>query len=173
MVSKKIDFEDRDKVKEIYIDSFPPCERVELEQLWKGVFKDFKMFAFYEHGSLLGIAHLCDTMDFVHLNYLAVVKEKRGQGIGSAILSWIKKKFSNKPIAVDVENVDKNAANAEQRIKRLRFYKKNGFNIGKYKFVWNGVKMFYLAFGDVDGKTFMDYIQIIFPTIKNIELIDN
>ena len=58
--------------------------------------------------------------------YLAVNGEERGKGYGSQILDILKSAYVDKAIVLNIEPIDENAPNAEQRKSRLRFYNRNG-----------------------------------------------
>lgn len=164
---KLIELEDNTKaVRRIYKTSFPRKERVAFKDLFAGVFKDFLLYGFYYEQNLLAFVHLNETEEFVYLNYLAVGKKFRSRGIGSYIINWVKVNY-NKPIVADVENLDDNAKNKDQRVSRLKFYYKNGFFDGKTDFLWEGYEMYYINTAEISDKSFMKYIKICFPTIKN------
>lgn len=156
-------------IKNLYEDSFPKEELVDFYSLFSGVFKDFELYGLYKDNTLVGMAHFFNNKNFVHLNYLAIDKACRSEGYGSYILSLLKEKFNNKTIVVDIEELDDNAINQENRIRRKKFYYKNGFKDGEYCFMWGDVFMTYMNTESLNSKEFMDYIQIIFPTIKDIK----
>lgn len=156
-------------VKQVYEESFPANEKLDFENLFSGVFKDFVLYGFYLCENLVGFVHLANKEEFVHLNYLAVSKKYRSCGIGSYIIRWVKNQFNNKSLVADVENLDSNAENNEQRIKRLKFYYKNGFRDGITEFDWEGTKMYYIHTNDISDDEFMKYIKVCFPTIKNLK----
>lgn len=169
MEAKKITYKEANaKLIKLYKTSFPKRERVKFKDLFRGRFQDFDFFTFYENNELIGLLHLYDGKDFVHLNYLAVNPKCRCKGYGSQIMSWAKDRFANKPIVLDVEMEDENSDNNEQRIRRIKFYKKNGFQTGKYGFSWEGMEMHYMYMGNLPHEQFMEYIQVIFPTIINV-----
>lgn len=156
-------------IKQLYENSFPKEEQVDFFGLFSGVFKDFKLYGLYENNDLIGMAHFYNDKNFVHLNYFAIDKEHQSKGYGSFIISWLKRNFNNKAIVVDVEELDSNALNSENRIKRKKFYNKNGFIDGKYTFMWEGTFMTYMYTESICHIEFMDYIQKIFPTIKDVK----
>ncbi|MBE5738979.1 MAG: GNAT family N-acetyltransferase [Clostridiales bacterium] len=163
--------EDLSKVKdiyELYLASFPPEERVPFDSLFSGVFEGFELYALYDNEHLVAMAHLNNTENFVHVNYLAVVKEYQCQGNGSDVLSRVKDMFKGKAVVLDIEELDEEAENNHLRIRRKKFYGKNGFVQGEHVFNWEGVFMTYMHCGELDGEEFMEYIQIIFPTIINV-----
>ena len=60
--------------------------------------------------------------------YLAVDDNMRSKGYGSRILAYVKKKYPDRPVILEVEEPDDSAENAEQRRRRIAFYKRNGFH---------------------------------------------
>lgn len=156
-------------VKQVYENSFPPNEKVDFKELFAGVFKDFVLYAFYLENTMIGFVHLVNKDEFVHLNYLAVAEDYRSAGVGSHIIDWVKKQFNNKTLVADVENLDANASNNEQRMHRLKFYYKNGFRDGKTEFDWEGTKMYYIHTNAISEEKFLKHIMICFPTIKNLK----
>lgn len=163
------DLNNCEEVKKLYEDSFPKEEKINFSNFFSGVFKNFKLYALYKNKTLLGMFHFNNTQNFVHLNYLAISKDYQSNGYGSAIISWLKKEFKGKTIVVDIEEIDCSAPNNSNRIKRKNFYKKNGFVCGEYDFYWEGTFMTYMNCGELNGEQFMEYIQIIFPTIIDVK----
>ncbi len=106
------DLKSANDLRQLYIESFIPDERIEFDQLFSGVFKDFRMVCLYnDFGSLVGMMHYIVKENFIHLNYFAISPKFRGQGFGSMCLSWLKESYNNKPIVVDIEEEDEHADN--------------------------------------------------------------
>ena len=63
---------------------------------------------------------------------MAVNPQIRSRGYGSEILQDIKKIAGNRPVVLAIEPMDEKADNFDQRLKRVRFYEKNGFHITAY-----------------------------------------
>lgn len=158
-------------VKKMYDDSFPPHERGDFDSFLKGVYEGFKLYAFYDNNTLCGMCHYNVTPEFIHLNYIAIDKYYRNKGYGSLILTWLKEKYGDSPICVDVEEIDEKASDNITRQKRKDFYFNNGFKNGKYTFYWNGVYMRNLKYKDVDDDKFITYVQKFF-IMENIKRID-
>ena len=114
------------------------------------------------------MAHFKELDNFVHVLYLAVNKNFQSKGYGSKMLTFIKQKFFNKPLALDVEEKDDNASNSEKRKRRIKFYKANGFTEGKYQYMWAGELMTYMSTYSIDADEFMKHMQKVYPTISNI-----
>ena len=70
--------------------------------------------------------------DIVFVFYLAIDKGTREQGYGTKVLDSIKQKYKNSRIILCIEPVDENSDNYEQRVKRKKFYLKNGFEDSNY-----------------------------------------
>lgn len=87
--------------------------------------------AYYDDDSFCGFSYVVENDDLVFILYLAVNDEIRSRGYGSRILEYVKAKAGERPIVLDIEPLDPNAENYEQRKRRLAFYEKNGyFNTG-------------------------------------------
>lgn len=160
-----------DEFEKLYNESFVENERVDFDNLFSGVFEGFRLVGRYESGKLVGMMHYVVTENFVHLNYFAVRNDCRGKGCGSACLDWLKKTYPNKPIAVDVEEIDPTSENNDYIIKRQKFYMKNGFVHGDYVFDWRGVFFTFLHFGLLNTQDFLKHITHIFPDIKDLRKI--
>jgi GNAT superfamily N-acetyltransferase len=83
--------------------------------------------AYYDDSKFCGFTHNTVTDDYVFIMFFAVREDLRGSGYGSAILNYLKQQYSNKAIILNVEPLDERAANSDERIRRMRFYQKNGF----------------------------------------------
>ncbi|MEI5906533.1 GNAT family N-acetyltransferase [Bacillus spongiae] len=64
--------------------------------------------------------------EFTFIDYLFVSKDARGQGLGHKLIQKLKEK--GKPIILEVEPIDYEDTDSE---KRLRFYKREGFEHAK------------------------------------------
>ena len=67
----------------------------------------------------------------IFITYIAINDEIRSKGYGSKILTYLKENNPTLPISLNVEMLDDNASNKEQRIKRVVFYERNGFKLLK------------------------------------------
>lgn len=159
---------DNKDVEKLYRDSFPKEERIEYNKLFAGVFADFVMYAFYCDKQLVGMAHINNTPEFVHINYLAVDKNCRSQGFGSQVLLWIKQQF-NKAMVLDCEEPSGSESFEDDILRRKRFYLKNNFVDGEFTFMWHNYYMTYMHAGDVECDKFKKYIVGIFPDITDIK----
>ena len=117
------------RVKELYQQSYKEDVRVPLPLLLMLAERKTCHFdAYYDGDTFVGFTH---SMEFEHegyLFYLAIREDLRSRGYGSAVLDTIKELYRGKPICMDIEAVDPNADDYEQRLRRLQFFEKNGFH---------------------------------------------
>lgn len=126
---KKIDkkLNEYKKIIEIYKKSFPKNEKLPvflLNIMSKRECVDF--LAFYDNDTFCGFTYLVNDKNMTFVLYLAVDDSIRSNGYGSKIIRWI---INNKKdnIVLNIEEVDKQYNNYEQRLIRQKFYLKNGF----------------------------------------------
>lgn len=89
--------------------------------------RDMGVFGFYEAHQLRGLTVSVATEEVLFLLFLAVSDDCRGQGWGSAILEQLKAEYPGRTVLLNVELLDPKADNYGQRLRRMRFYRKNGF----------------------------------------------
>lgn len=116
------------KIKDLIKRAFPKNEQfpIWLLRFWASR-KNIDFLAYYDDGSFCGITYTLQNENMAFVLYLAVNDEIRSKGYGSAILSYLKTTLANKVIVLNVEPIDMNAENYSQRVRRVEFYKKNGF----------------------------------------------
>ena len=122
--SQKEDFKD---FKRLYMSAFPAEERHPyflLQHFLKR--KKGELLIAKDKGLFVGFAYLICYQDLAYLFFFAVEEQMRGQGYGSEILQLLKEQKKGMRIFLAREPLDSFADNAEQRIKRREFYKKNG-----------------------------------------------
>ena len=156
-------------VKTLYENSFPEEERTDFFGLFSDIYEGFQLYALYNNKNLVSFIHFNETDNFIHINYLAVDKALQSKGYGSYVLNWLKQEFPAKAIVLDVEIPEKNANNNNERSRRISFYKKNNFLFSNYTFNWADCLMSPMYYGNLNSKEFINYIQIIAPTITNVK----
>ncbi len=117
------------EIKKLYNRAFPRNERTPFF-FWENRLKNTnnRFYAALDKGEFIGLVYTVENEKMVYVFYLAIIEEKQGNGYGSEILSFIKKKYSDRAITLAIEDTaDINSKNYEQRINRLGFYKRNGF----------------------------------------------
>ena len=90
--------------------------------------KNCNFTVYYDNDLFVGILFTIEFEDTLFVFYIAVNDKIHSKGYGSELLKVIFNKYPNKSITLFIETMDdKTAINYEQRIKRLKFYEKNGF----------------------------------------------
>lgn len=108
---------------------FPPHEMIAPT-----IFADYKdsyeLLAFFDD-DFVGFAAIVPFENIIYLAFFAVDIKVQGKGYGSKVLSLLKESYKNKIIILESESVlgaaFQNSTNKEQRLKRAKFYEKNGF----------------------------------------------
>lgn len=128
-----------DKVKEIYERSFPPEEQIPFPELLASAQMDEVSFLAWIDPSLPagedGATHVVALTfsfafhDLFYLGLLAVDGRTRSAGYGSRILTHFRERYGNVPQLLEIEPVVREAANYQQRVRRLAFYERNGFTV--------------------------------------------
>ena len=119
---------DRRKIRDLYVSSFPKDERLpwwilRLPALLRGV----EITGYYENDRLCGFAYTVSDARMLFVLFFAVHPAVRGNGYGTSILHLMKMSHPGKTVLLNIEPLDENAENYEERVRRFRFYEKNGF----------------------------------------------
>lgn len=75
-----------------------------------------------EQGEFVGLGITINGADTILLDYFAVVKNRRGSGIGTAALHALMEQYRDKGFFLEIESTLEAAPNLAQRQKRKRFY---------------------------------------------------
>lgn len=119
---------DASALRRLYHSAFPKEEQMPWWLLRLiSLRRDMGVEGFYDGDQLRGFTHSVATEDVLFILFFAVSDDCRGQGWGSAILSQLKEEYPGRTIVLNVELLDPKAENFDQRLRRMRFYKKNGF----------------------------------------------
>ena len=115
------------KISALYREAFPRVERFPFWQLRRLSGRDgCELLVASEDGQFVGFClMLCDGAAH-YLCYLAVERERRGRGDGSKMLEALQQRYGEAGFFLALEPLDAQAENAAQRIKRYRFYERNG-----------------------------------------------
>lgn len=126
-VSKKMDI--YHPVKDLYIKSFPAEERAPFWLMMKKTSMPIVDFwALYDDDNWVGIAYVIKNENIAYLFYLAICENERGKGYGHKSLEILKEKYKDYKFFLALEELDKNADNYEQRVKRHSFYESCGLS---------------------------------------------
>lgn len=117
-------------VTNLYKTAFPKNERAPIFFLFsKTRHKENKFYAALKDNEFVGLVYTIRKENLLYIFYLAVEKEKRGNGYGSEILKTIKNMYSDCVLLLEIEDTTlTDADNYFERINRLKFYQKNGYS---------------------------------------------
>ncbi len=129
---------DYKNIKRLYNTAFPADERAPMWLLTAKAYKknvDFWSLycnCEYRDGKCnddkwFGMAYVVNEKDLSYLFYFAVSEKERGRGLGTAALRALKMKYSGRRLFLALEQLDEDAENYSERLKRRNFYLKNDF----------------------------------------------
>lgn len=107
----------------LYFSAFPAEERKPFSMIvsmWKKGKTD--IWCIQRDGGFSGLAITINSPDVILLDYLAVAKKCRSQGVGTAALRALREKYTGKGLFVEIESTLEPAPNLPQRKRRKRFY---------------------------------------------------
>lgn len=126
------------EIERLYRAAFPREERVPMDTLLE---EDgpYDFIACYDEAILCGFYSALTFGDITHILFLAVEEKLRDHGYGSQILAEIGKAYAGNRVILDVEMVDPEADNNEQREQRIAFYMRNGYHHSGISYGWRRV----------------------------------
>lgn len=150
----------RSKVQKLFIESFPITERVSLDPFYKHPNGPLALYALIDKkdGELVAFFCTLKKQGLFYLFYIAVDVSKRGIGIGSDIINVIKEESSGDTIFLDCEAIYPGCTHRAERIKRIRFYEKNGFKAVGPHHNWREEKFQTMVYGgDISREDIKDF----------------
>ena len=136
------------KVIDLYKKAFTTAQRIPT---WILKFKLRKgkvgFNVLYADDTWIGLIYTTEFKDIVLVHFLAISESFRSGGYGSKVMDSMKVMHTRKRIVLNIEKLDKQAKNFQQRIKRKAFYEKNGFSSSGYFVKEPGEKLEMLIFG--------------------------
>lgn len=129
MILQPASREDYRQIKELYLTAFPDDERAPFFLIrLRAMQGRAEMLTAKEGAEFIGFAYVVTDRDMVYLFYFAIDSGKRGSGNGSQVLKLLKERYAGKRFFLAREQLDKQAENYEERVRRHQFYLKNGLS---------------------------------------------
>ena len=148
-----------DRAFKLYQKSFPVYEqRLKNDQV--DVLSDGKYHfeLIMSDGEFLGILLTWKTTDFVYIEHLAIVPEKRGYNIGSYVLDSLKKN-SEKSVILEIDPPKDPVS-----IKRKAFYEKSGFiesllthRHPPYQIGWDAHELKIMSYPQISNEVYLSF----------------
>jgi hypothetical protein len=101
----------------------------------------------YADKTWIGLIYTTEHKDIVLVHFLAISESYRSGGYGSKAIDLMKVIHVGKRIVLNIEILDEQEINYQQRVKRKAFYQKNGFTSSGYIVKEPGEKLEMLIFG--------------------------
>lgn len=130
------------QLQRLYVTAFPRAERkpfAVIAKLHRSGKND--LWCMERDGEFLGFASMVNGEEAVLLDYFAVEKRFRGQGIGSEALERLKEKYSRHGFFVEIESEWEPGDDQKMRSKRKQFYLRSGMEPMRVMADVFGVKM--------------------------------
>ncbi len=117
------------RIYRLYQNAFPANEKKPFSMI-RSMQKKGKTDIWYceEEGKFAGLIITINGPDKILLDYLAVVKKRRGCGIGSRMLKKMREQYAGKGVFLEIEIVTEDAENYVERKRRKQFYLSNGLS---------------------------------------------
>lgn len=114
------------RIKKLYINAFPKCERKPLLVVrYKQYKKAADVWLIEDADKFVGLAITMNGSDMVLLDYFAIDDDQRGKGYGSKALKMLQDKYAAKRFFLEIERTDVEADNLAERKRRKSFYLQN------------------------------------------------
>lgn len=157
------DEETYERFKALYFGAFVKDERRSLLRLWATEkLGKIDVLILEDDSEFVGLLITAKKKDLVWVDYLAIDPKFRGQGYGSHALSALKDYYPDHRIFLEVETPLKDVDNYHQRIKRIEFYKENGFRSSGFRVNCYDVDYMILSYnGQIN---YREYQKINFST---------
>lgn len=160
------DFEDMAEFIELNDEAFPPEERISISSMLEiAKSKYIDLSAVYDGDVFIGYYLIAREKPCAYLFFFAISEKHRSKGYGTKVLELIKNVYQDYQIYIDIENIDTNALNIEQRLMRKNFYVRNGYFESGYYLIYGGEK-FEILCSD-NGLDVNDFYNL-FENIKHI-----
>lgn len=118
---------DMNYIQDLYMESFPKEERKPFSVIErKAAMGTMEILLLTEGHRRVGFAITAMSDDLVLLDYFVIDPQYREKGYGSEALELLRELYSGNQFYLEIERPDEEAENQEQRIRRKRFYLKNG-----------------------------------------------
>ena len=124
----------------LYERAFPANERRSFADMQQQFGDACELLVFEKDGQFIGFALLLTWLDLTHILYLAIGEAHRNCGFGAQALQAIRQHKPQARIIADLEDDAPEAANNADRVRRMQFYRRSGYEASAVRYVWRGEK---------------------------------
>ena len=137
------------QVRQLFISAFPREERPPMWMLTRRCRQGKAQFcAVLDGDRFVGLIYVIGNDRVKTLMFLAIAEDARDGGYGSEILRFVHQKYKNTKMLLNIEPLDKDAPNYDQRCRRKAFYNRNGMDLLDYQVREAGVTYEMLTYGE-------------------------
>ena len=131
------------EVARLYERAFPARERLPMAEMlsWGAGFRLLNGREF------CGLAFVSTCNGIAWLLFFAIVEELRGRGVGTRALAALEERYAGHRLIIDVEAPDAQSPNLDERLRRIAFWKRNGFREAGFGFHWRNEQYAFLVKG--------------------------
>ncbi len=156
-----------EKIKTLYYEAFPKEEQKPFELISQKQAEGLvEILSIKNENNFCGLVLLAKSENLVLLDYFAIVKEFRGQKIGSEVLRILQDRFKHEKLIIEIENSNAVCENKSERIRRKHFYLKNGLKQVPFEVDLFGVEMEILTNNQL--LTFEEYYRVYYKVFGSI-----
>ena len=138
----------RKQVKHLFVTAFPREERPPMWMLTRRCRQGKARFrAVVDSGRFVGLTYVIGDERVKTLMFLAIDESARDGGYGSAILKKVRTEYPDQKLFLNIEPLDENAPNYDQRCRRKAFYERNGLSCLDYQVREAGVTYEMMTYG--------------------------
>lgn len=137
-----------EQIKSLYLKAFPQSERKPFSVIEKRAANGEMEILALRGQAFCGLVITAVCEELVLVDYFAVSEAMRGGGLGSEALSLIRERYKGKNIFLEIERADAVLPADDARMRRKRFYLRNGLVPAEIFLKLFGVPMEILSFGD-------------------------
>lgn len=114
-------------MKRLYLEAFPLSERKPFGLMKKKAGKgEMELLSVMDGSQFVGLAITVLYQDLVLLDYFAVTKESRGKNYGSEALKMLLDRYKEQRMVFEIELADEGAGETDVKVRRKKFYLRNG-----------------------------------------------
>ena len=137
------------QAKQLYLEAFPDYERIPMSRLTMFTWRpEAEFLGYFDEQQFVGFAYVVELGRYLYILYLAVEQDARGHGYGSRMLDQLREMYPDHLFVLEIEPVEPNADNYDQRVARQAFYERNGFSPAGFDSYEDSVRYTMLILGD-------------------------
>ena len=140
------------KAKELYLDTFPPDERVPIIKIiaLTTLRPSTKLLGLYENDQLCGFSLTVCSKRYLYINFIAIDPAYRGRGYGSRLINLLKRRH-RLPIIALVKLPEFDTPEFETDRRRIQFWQNLGTDFFQYNYLFTDASGGNYAVGVIGG----------------------